>query len=111
MGRGGSAQDYKDAGIYLRDLATRSGGRHQNADSIENVNQAFSSIAEELRHQDSIGYYPSNTAQDGTVRRVKVKASDAGWVLRAKEGYRAPGANSTNSTQSGDRPILKRRTP
>ncbi len=111
IGRGQGAGDYATAGLYLRDLATRSGGRHQNADSIANVNQAFSSIAEELRHQYSLGYYPTNTAQDGTSRRVKVKASDAGWVLRAKEGYRAPGANSTNSTQSGERPILKRRTP
>ena len=111
IGRGQGADDYATAGLYLRDLATRSGGRHQNADSIANVNQAFSSIAEELRHQYSLGYYPSNTAQDGTPRRVRVKASDAGWVLRAKEGYRAPSANSTNATQSGDRPILKRRTP
>ncbi len=112
IGRGQGADDYATAGLYLRDLATRSGGRHQNADSIANVNQAFSSIAEELRHQYSLGYYPSNTARDGTARRVKVKASDAGWVLRAKEGYRAPSSNSTNSTTpSGDRPILKRRTP
>ena len=112
IGHGQSAGDYKTAGIYLEDLATRSGGRHQNADSIANVNQAFSSIAEELRHQYSLGYYPTNTAQDGTTRRVKVKAIDASWVLRAKEGYRAPsGANSQNSNQSGDRPILKRRTP
>ncbi len=108
IGRGQSAQDYKDAGAYLEDLAIRSGGRHQNADSISNLNRAFSMIAEELRHQYSLGYYPSNTAHDGTFRRIKIKTSEVGWVLRAKEGYRAPGANSS---PSGDRPILKRRTP
>jgi Ca-activated chloride channel homolog len=111
IGRGQSAQDYKDAGAYLEDLAIRSGGRHQNADSMANVNRAFSMIAEELRHQYSLGYYPTNTAQDGTFRKVKVKASEVGWVLRAKEGYRAPSSNLPNSTQPGGRPILKRRTP
>ena len=110
IGRG-QADEYKDAGAYLEDLAIRSGGRHQNADSIANVNRAFSMIAEELRHQYSLGYYPTNTAQDGTFRRVKVKASEVGWVLRAKEGYRAPSSNLPNSTQPGGRPILKRRTP
>ena len=107
----GSAADYTDAGFYLKDIATRSGGRHQNADSLGNLNRAFSMIAEELRHQYSLGYYPKNTAHDGTYRKVKVKASEAGWVLRAKEGYRAPSGNLPNSTQAGGRPILKRRTP
>ncbi len=107
MGRGGGAGDYQAASVYLEDLATHSGGRRQNADSIVNLNSAFSSIAEELRHQYSLGYYPSNTAKDGTFRRVKVRVNQTSAVVRAKEGYKAPGQGT--GAANGNRPIMKRR--
>jgi Ca-activated chloride channel homolog len=106
IGRGG-AGDYAGATVYLEDLATHSGGRRQHADTIGNLNSAFSSIAEELRHQYSLGYYPTNTAKDGTYRRVKVRVSQASAVVRAKEGYKA-GGQATGAANS-ERPILKRR--
>jgi Ca-activated chloride channel homolog len=106
IGRGG-AGDYQGASVYLEDLATHSGGRRQQADSIGNLNSAFSSIAEELRHQYSLGYYPTNSSKDGTYRRVKVRVSQASAVVRSKEGYKA-GGQGTGAANS-DRPILKRR--
>ncbi|MBL8207000.1 MAG: VWA domain-containing protein [Blastocatellia bacterium] len=108
IGRGrGGAQDYQSASVYLEDMATHSGGRRQNADSIGNLNSAFSSIAEELRHQYSLGYYPSNTAKDGSFRQIKVRVNQASAVVRAKAGYKAAG-HSTGAENS-NRPILKRR--
>ncbi len=95
----------RDATIYLETLAKHSGGRHQNADSIQNLNQAFSMIAEELRHQYALGYYPTNAAKDGTYRSVKVRVSQTGWVVRSKEGYRAGG----KAAGTPQRPIMKRR--
>ncbi len=106
IGRGG-AGDYAGASVYLEDLATHSGGRRQQADSIGNLNSAFSSIAEELRHQYSLGYYPTNTSKDGTYRRVKVRVSQASAVVRAKEGYKAGGQGT--GAANANRPIMKRR--
>ncbi len=106
IGRGG-AGDYQGASVYLEDLATHSGGRRQNADSIVNLSSAFSSIAEELRHQYSLGYYPTNTAKDGTFRRVKVRVNQTSAVVRAKEGYKASGQGT--GAANTNRPILKRR--
>jgi VWFA-related protein len=106
IGRGGQG-DYQAASVYLEDMATHSGGRRQQADSIINLSSAFSSIAEELRHQYSLGYYPTNTAKDGTFRRVKVRSSQTNGVVRAKEGYKAPG-QSTGADNS-NRPTMRRR--
>ena len=106
IGRGG-AGDYEGASVYLEDLATHSGGRRQRADSIVNLSSAFSSIAEELRHQYSLAYYPSNTAKDGTFRRVKVRVNQTSAVVRAKEGYKAAGQGT--GAADANRPILKRR--
>lgn len=107
IGRGRSAGDYQGASVYLEDIATHSGGRRQQADTIGNLNSAFSSIAEELRHQYSLGYYPSNTAKDGAFRQIKVRVSEANAVVRAKAGYRAGGTNT--GAENSNRPVLRRR--
>ena len=106
-GGAGNPGDYQTASVYLEDIATHSGGRRQKADSIINLSSAFSSIAEELRHQYSLGYYPTNTAKDGAFRRIKVRVNNASAAVRAKEGYKAPGHGT--GAQNSDRPILKRR--
>ncbi len=106
IGRGG-AGDYEGASVYLEDLATHSGGRRQKADSIGNLNGAFSSIAEELRHQYSLGYYPTNAAKDGSFRRVKVRVNQTSVVVRAKEGYKAAGQGVGGA--DANRPSLRRR--
>jgi Ca-activated chloride channel family protein len=88
-GGGTSADDYRLAARYLQELADRSGGRLHKADTLHNVSQAFSMIAEELRHQYALGYYPTNAKKDGTYRRVKVRVEKTGMIVRAREGYRA----------------------
>jgi Ca-activated chloride channel homolog len=88
-GGGTSGDDYRLAARYLQELADRSGGRLHKADTLYNVTQAFSMIAEELRHQYALGYYSTNTKKDGTYRRVKVRVEKTGVVVRAREGYRA----------------------
>ena len=108
---GGSSDEYRRAARYLQELADRSGGRLHDADSLNNVSQAFSNIAEELRHQYSISYYPSNAKKDGTYRRVKVRIEKTGAVIRAREGYRAAmETQAKGSDVSGnERPELKRK--
>src|SRR5262245_55224054 len=59
-GVGASSGEYRKAARYLQELADRSGGRLYEADTLSNLSQAFSSIADELRHQYSLSYYPTN---------------------------------------------------
>ena len=109
-GGGGGMGDYRLAGRYLQELADRSGGRLYNANSIYNVSMAFSLIAEELRQQYALSYYPTNTKKDGTYRRVQVTVGKAGMIVRARDGYRA-GLDTQAKDSSGDtgRPELKRK--
>ena len=44
-------------------LAQETGGREFEADSLTNLSTAFAGIAEELRRQYSIGYYPDKVGQ------------------------------------------------
>ena len=102
--------DYRRAAHYLHDLADRSGGRLYDANTLYNITQAFSNIAEELRHQYSLSYYPSNSKRDGAYRRVKVRVQEPGMIVRAREGYRAAAEAQAKSDAGGtDRPELKRK--
>jgi VWFA-related protein len=63
-GPGGGApgtrpEDYRRAREYLHQLADQSGGRYYRGDTTTDVASAFSEVADELRRQYSIGYYPT----------------------------------------------------
>ena len=83
---------YTTADSYLEKLASKSGGRLLRADTLASLPDAFAKIAAELRTQYSIGYYPTNKAQDGQYRRVKVQVARKGAMVRARPGYKAQNA-------------------
>jgi Mg-chelatase subunit ChlD len=85
---------YRTADQYLQDMATRSGGELHRADTLGSLPDAFANIAAELRNQYSLGYYPASQARDGKYRKIQVKVSRKGVVVRARPGYRAPGGDS-----------------
>jgi VWFA-related protein len=91
--------DYRRGARYLQELADRSGGRLYEADTLYNLSQAFSAIAEELRHQYALSYYPTNAKKDGAYRRIKVRVEKPGMIVRAREGYRA----ATDAPATADR--------
>jgi VWFA-related protein len=101
-GRGGP-EVYERASRYLRDLAERSGARLYHADTIGNLPQAFSLVAEELRHQYALSYYPTNTARDGTYRRIRVRVNQPDLAVRARAGYRAASNAPPSDAPSRDR--------
>jgi VWFA-related protein len=74
---------------FLQDLASRSGGRFFHAATLGNAVEAFAQVADELRHQYVLGYYPSNRARDGSYRRIRVTVDRSGVKIRARSGYRA----------------------
>jgi len=100
--RGSRHEDYVRAAQYLRDLADRSGARLYRADTTGNLKKAFAQIAEELRHQYSLSYYPTNTTRDGSYRRIRVRVEQPNLVVRAREGYRAAGRAPASNQPTPD---------
>jgi VWFA-related protein len=116
-GAGSSPADYSRAGEYLRRLATETGGRHHDAQDLRVLDQAFNNIAEELRRQYSLGYYPSRQSQAAEQRQIKVRVRRPNLVVRARDSYvyRPDGsaaAPATNTAQDNNtrRPAPELRT-
>jgi VWFA-related protein len=110
---GVSKDEYERAKKYLQDLASVSGGRHFEARSTTNLDAAFSGIAEELRRQYSIGYYPENAGQAGQRKQIKVRVYRSNAVVRAKNSYVVGknGSSANAATKPAPKPELKNRLP
>ena len=113
-GAGSSRDEYRRAGEYLRNLAWMTGGRHQDASDLRNLERAFTSIAEELRRQYTLGYHPSRQAAAASRRQLKVRVKRPNLVVRARDSYvYKPGAAApaTDTARDGapQRPELRRR--
>jgi VWFA-related protein len=80
---------YLLADSYLGQIADRTGGQVYRADDIGALPQAFAAIADELRTQYLLGYYPSNREHDGAYRKIQVKTVRKDIAIRARPGYRA----------------------
>ena len=81
----------------LDDLASVSGGKAFFPRSGAEMDDIFEQIALELRHQYSIGYKPTDFANDGHWHKIKVKVTPPRGLprlfVRSKEGYYAiPGS-------------------
>ena len=85
--RGTARNDYEVADRYLLELANSTGGREYKADTLHNMSQAFANVAEELRRQYSIGYYPKRPAQAGQRRFIRVRARQPNLAVRARDSY------------------------
>ena len=86
-GPGTSIGDYKLADQYLHQLATKTGGRLYEANDRTQLSDAFSKIAEELRHQYSLGYYPETSLQSGERREIRVRLDQPELAVRARDSY------------------------
>jgi Ca-activated chloride channel family protein len=80
-------RSYREADDYLFEMARLSGGVVERADQLTELKAAFVRIADELRRQYLLGYYPPNN-KDDKERRISVKVSRSGAVVRARPGYR-----------------------
>jgi Ca-activated chloride channel family protein len=72
---------------YMRDLALKTGGQRYQIESLSDLGRTFGLIADQLRRQYSLGYYPKNQLEAGQQRQIKVKVRIPHLIVRARDGY------------------------
>ena len=92
---------------YLEELANSTGGREYRADSVQNMSYAFAQVAEELRRQYSIGYYPKRAPQAGQRRMIRVRAKQPNLAVRSRESYIFNPANAAPEKSASNPPVLR----
>lgn len=77
-------------GGAMKKLAEETGGRViEVGNKQEKLKEAFDQISRELRSQYNIGYTPTNTAQDGSFRKVEIHGKDKNYKIQSRLGYYA----------------------
>jgi len=108
-GPGTSRHDYEVANRYLHELADKTGARSYQADSTQNLSYAFGNIAEELRRQYSLGYYPKRSAQAGERRQIRVRVNQPNLAVRTRDSYIFNPSGSPEDTAQRTAPVLQRK--
>jgi VWFA-related protein len=81
----------KDGDKVLRYLTDETGGQAFFPFKIEDLDQSFENIANELRHQYNIFYRPEPLKADGLYHPVTVRTKGRkDLIVRARKGYYAP---------------------
>ena len=96
-----------DGDKILEELAQDTGGRAFFPYHVDDLDQSFQDIGDELRNQYSIAYNPSNSVLDGKFHKIRIEVPDhKGYQVRARRGYFAKAnasssgaANSSGSTK------------
>ena len=85
---GATQADYDRANQYLQELADKTAGRLYRANDTTLLAEAFSRIAEELRRQYSLGYYPPDgDASNADRRQIKVRINRPDLAVKARDSY------------------------
>jgi Ca-activated chloride channel homolog len=85
----------------LQDLADETGGRAFFPYHVDDLDQSFQDIGDELRNQYSIAYIPTNSVLDGRYHKIRIEVPEhKGYQVRARRGYFA----RANAQQAGSAP-------
>ncbi|HLY99806.1 MAG TPA: VWA domain-containing protein [Candidatus Angelobacter sp.] len=76
----------------LIQLSKDTGGKYYYAESINQLDQAFQQVSEELRSQYLIAYYPNRRFSDSSFRRIQIELighapQATSWQVRHRAGY------------------------
>jgi Ca-activated chloride channel family protein len=110
-GVGTSRREYEIANRYLHELAEKTGARSYQGDSSQNLSDAFRNIAEELRRQYTLGYYPKSQAQAGQRRQIRVRVNQPNLAVRTRDSYIFNPAGNTSADTASRRsaPVLQKK--
>jgi VWFA-related protein len=73
----------------LKKMSEETGGHVFTVSSKHPLSEVFKEIQDELRNQYSIGYESTNSARDGSFRRIDIKVDNPDYRVQARTGYYA----------------------
>jgi Ca-activated chloride channel homolog len=77
-----------DGDQILQQLAEETGGRAFFPYHVDDLDQSFQDIGDELRSQYSIAYLPTNYVMDGRYHKIRIEVPEhKGFQVRARRGY------------------------
>ncbi|HKE09646.1 MAG TPA: VWA domain-containing protein [Candidatus Acidoferrum sp.] len=72
----------------LQAVAEETGGRAFYPYHVDDLDQSFQDIGDELRNQYSVAYNPTNHSLDGRYHKIRIETPDhKGYQVRARRGY------------------------
>jgi Ca-activated chloride channel family protein len=72
----------------LQNLAEETGGRAFFPYRVDDLDQSFQDIGDELRNQYSVAYLPTNSILDGRYHKIRIEVPEhKGYQARARQGY------------------------
>lgn len=87
-GLGNSSEEYALGKRYLDELAVYTGGNVFIPEKTPGgLQAAFEGIAEELRRQYSLAYYPAEEGKIGQRKQIKVRVYRPKLIIRARDSY------------------------
>jgi VWFA-related protein len=86
--RGGRRGFGYDGHDLMEKLSEVTGGRFYEGET-KNLKETFAVIAEELRHQYRLGFYPDELKRDGSVHALSVKVNLPDVSVRSRREYLA----------------------
>ena len=78
---------------FLRAISDHTGGSYALASSLDQVDEFYDRILDELYSQYNLGYVSTNSAKEGRYRRIEVEVAAPGHPdleIRARRGYYGP---------------------
>ena len=96
--------EFLQADNQMKTFAKMTGGKYYAPLFSAQFREMFNDIGQTIRNQYSLAYHPTNPAQDGSYRKIKVelvgpdgkplkmrdeKGHDVKYTVVAREGYRA----------------------
>jgi len=85
-GMGGEADE--DAKVYLQKMSDSTAGRFYEKE-VTDLKKTFEIIADELRKQYRLGFYPDELDKNADVHQLKVKVSLSDVAVRSRGTYRS----------------------
>ena len=86
----GTSDETKKGDKTLQNLAKETGGKVFFPFKVEELEDAFREINQELRSQYSIGYISTNPVRDGSYRKLEIRVRERNMELNHRKGYYAP---------------------
>ena len=73
----------------LRHMSEDTGGRVYTVDRGHSLAEIYNEIERDVRSQYALAYAPINSKQDGTFRKIEIKANNKDFKVQARKGYYA----------------------